>query len=85
MLKNFASGCVVRSEHCLDILNAKSVGKEHFNVFITERSIEKTASFWYPVKKFRRSHQMCSIKKPFLKFPQCSQENTCDRVSFHLC
>ena len=52
MLKNIASGCVVRSEHCLDRLNAKSVGKEHFNVFITERSIEKTVSFWDPVKKF---------------------------------
>ena len=28
-------GCVVRSEHCIDILNAESFRKEHLNVFIT--------------------------------------------------
>ena len=44
-LKYIVSGCVVRSEHCIDILNAKSIGKEHLNVFITERFIEKTVSF----------------------------------------
>ena len=27
---------VVRSEHRIDILNAKSIGKEYLNVFITE-------------------------------------------------
>ena len=43
-LKNIFSGCVVSSEHRVDILNAKSVGKEHLNVFITERFIEKTVS-----------------------------------------
>ena len=41
-LQNIVSGCGVRSEHRIDILNAKSVGKEHLNVFITERFIEKT-------------------------------------------
>ena len=84
-LWNVGSGCDVRSEHRIDILNAKSVGKEHLNVFVTERFIEKTISFWDPVKKFRRSHQKCSIKKLLLKIPQFSQENACVGVSFHLC
>ena len=35
-LKNIVSGCVVRSEHRIDILNAKSIKKEDLNVFITE-------------------------------------------------
>ena len=30
---------------------------------------------------FRRSHQMCSIKKVFLKISQNLQENTCSRIS----
>ena len=30
----------------------------------------------------RSSHQMCSVKKVFLKVSQISQENTCARVSF---
>ena len=34
-LKNIVSGCVVRSEHRIDILNGKSIGKEQLNVFIT--------------------------------------------------
>ena len=38
------SGCVVRSEHRIDILNAKSIGKAHLNVF-KEQFIEKTVSF----------------------------------------
>ena len=29
MLKNIVSGCAVRSEHHIDIVNAKSIGKEH--------------------------------------------------------
>ena len=53
-LKNIVSGCAVRSEHHIDILNAKSIEKEHLNVFITEQFIEKTVFFWDPVKKFRR-------------------------------
>ena len=28
-LKNIVSGCAVRSEHHIDILNAKSIGKEY--------------------------------------------------------
>ena len=51
-LKNIDSGCAVRSEHRIDILNIKSVGKEHLNVFITEPLIEKMVSFWDSVKKF---------------------------------
>ena len=48
------SGCVVCSEHRIDILNAKSIGKEHFNIFITESFIEKMVSFWDLVRKFIR-------------------------------
>ena len=47
--------------------------------------MEKTVSFWDPVKKFRRCHQKCSIKKAILKTPQYSQEITCVWVSFDLC
>ena len=50
-LKNIVSGCVVRSEHRIDILNVKSVRKKHLNVFITEPPIEKMVSFWDSVKK----------------------------------
>ena len=64
---SMVSGFGVSSEHRIDILNAKSIGKEHFNVFLTERFIEKTVSFWDPVKKFRRSHQKCSMKNTILK------------------
>ena len=45
MIENIFSDCVVRSEHCIDILNAKSIGKEHLKVFITESLIEKMVSF----------------------------------------
>ena len=44
-LYNSFSGFGVRSEHRIDILNAKSIGKEHLNVFLTERFIERTLSF----------------------------------------
>ena len=74
-LKNIVSGCAVCSEHHIDILNVKSVGKEHLTPsFITESFIEKTVSFWDSVKKFKRSHQRSSIKKLFLKISQHSQE-----------
>ena len=46
--QSIASGFGVRSEHRIDILIAKSIGKEHLNVFLTERSIKKTVSFWDP-------------------------------------
>ena len=47
------------------VKNAKSIVKEHLDVFITERFIEKTVFFfvWDPVKTFRRSHQKCCIKE----------------------
>ena len=66
-LQNIVSGFGVRSEHRIGILNAKSIGKEHSNVFLTEQFIEKTVSFWDPVKKFPMSHQKCSTKKVILK------------------
>ena len=65
-LKVFFFGFVIRSEHRIDILNAKSIGKEHLNVLITDPFIEKTFSFWDLVKKFKRSHQRWSIKKVVL-------------------
>ena len=37
---------------------------------------------WIHEFLFRNSHQMCPIKKVFLKISQNSQENTCVRVSF---
>ena len=67
LLYNIVSGFGVRSEHLMDVLNAKSIGKEHFNVFLTEQFIEKNVSFWDPIKKFRRNQQNCSIKKALLK------------------
>ena len=34
-------------EHLMDILNVKSIGKEHLNVFLTEEFIEKNVfCFW---------------------------------------
>ena len=35
-IKNIFSGCVVRSEHHIEMLNTKSIGKEYLNVLITE-------------------------------------------------
>ena len=35
-LKTIVSGCVVRSEHRIDKLDAKAIEKEHLNVFIIE-------------------------------------------------
>ena len=52
--KNIVFACVVRSEHRIDILNIKSIGKEHISVFITERFIEKTVSFLDSVKNLNR-------------------------------
>ena len=43
--KNIIFDCVVRSEHRIYLLNEKSIGREHLNVFITERFIEKLISF----------------------------------------
>ena len=63
----------------------KSTGKEHLNIFITERFIEKAVSFWDSVKTFRRSHLKLSIKTLFLKILQYSQEVTSAGVAFHLC
>ena len=44
-LKNITFGFVVRFEHHTDMLNAKSIAKEHLNVFTTEPFIEKTVYF----------------------------------------
>ena len=48
--KNIVSGSVLRSEHRIDTLNVKPVGKEHLNVFIPEPLIEKMGIFWDSVK-----------------------------------
>ena len=42
--KNIVSGCVVRSEHHVDILNTKLAGKEHLTSSLP--FIEKSVSFW---------------------------------------
>ena len=42
-LKTIISGCVVRSEHGIDLLDAKSIEKEHLNVFIIEPFVKKMA------------------------------------------
>ena len=76
--KNIVSGCVVLSEHCTGILNARSIGKEHLNVFITERFMEKATSS----KKVEKEPPEVFYKKLFLKISQYSQENTCVRASF---
>ena len=82
ILKNIVSGCVVCSKYRIEILNAKSTGKELLNIFITEPFIKKMVSFWDSIKKFKRSHQWWSIKKLLLKILQYSQENLCVRATF---
>ena len=54
-LKNIVSGCVVRSEHHVDILNTKLTGKEHLTSSLP--FIEKSVSFWDSIKKFKWGHQ----------------------------
>ena len=68
------SGCVVHSEHCIYILNTKSIGTEYLNGFITEPFLFG----WDSVKKFTRSHQRWSIKKVVLK-------NLAKLTGKHLC
>ena len=41
-LKNVFSGCVVFSQHRIDIVNAKSIGKKHLKVLVTEPSSRAT-------------------------------------------
>lgn len=53
-LKNIISGRIARPEHRIDLLNVKSIGKEHLKNFITERFIENTFSFWNSVKKIQK-------------------------------
>ena len=67
-IKYIASECFVRCEHGINVSIAKSIRKDYLNVFITESFIEKTVSSWDSVKKFKRSHQRCSIKKLFIEF-----------------
>ena len=66
-LKNIVFGCVLSSEHRIDILNVKSIGKTRLCVFIIESFIEKMVTFWDSIKKFKRSQQGCSIQKVVLK------------------
>ena len=51
LLKDVVSNCVLCSGHRIDIINGRSIEKGHLNVFITERFIEKTVSFWDDVRK----------------------------------
>ena len=44
--KHIVPSCAVCSKHRIDIINARSIGKGHLNVFITERFIEKIVCFW---------------------------------------
>ena len=41
-LKNVFSECVVFSQHRIDIVNAKSIGKKHLKVLVTEPSSRTT-------------------------------------------
>ena len=71
-LKNIVSGCAVRSEHHIDILNAKSIGKEYLTSsspshlsksFLGDsRSSKKKFK-----KKFKRSHQRQARNQEFLR------------------
>ena len=50
-LKNIVTGSVVRPEFLHDILDAKTIGKQHLDYFINERFFEGKISFWDSVKK----------------------------------
>ena len=65
-LYNTVSGRGVRSEYRI-VIKCKISWNEHLNFFVTEGFIEKTVSFWDPIKKFRRCHQRSSTKKVILK------------------
>ena len=82
-LKNIVSGCIVRLEHRIDILNAKSIGKEHFNVFITEPFIEKMGFFGIQQRSSEGATTEDLYKKLFLKISQYSLDNTYVGVSFN--
>ena len=64
-LKYIVSDCTVRSEHHIDILNAKSIGKEHS----TSSSLSHLSkSFFLRFnKKFKRSHQRYSRNQKFFR------------------
>ena len=64
---------------------AKSIGKEHLSVFITQRFIEKTFFLSSSKKVQKEELPEESIKKLFLKIPRYWQENVCVGVSFHPC
>ena len=63
-LQNIVSGSIVKDEHRSDILNAKSIGNESAQQFIQERIIERTKSFWDPIKKLK-FNTFTSENKPF--------------------
>ena len=66
-LKHIAFGCVVRSEHRIDTLNAISIGEEYLNIFMTERFIEKTVFLGGPNKEVQKEPQEVLYKKAALK------------------
>ena len=51
ILKNIATGHLVKREHIEHILNAKSIGQAAVEEFIEVRLNERSVSFWNIVKK----------------------------------
>ena len=47
MLQNIVSRCVTRSEHRIDVLNAKSIGKDHLKIFITIEKMVHLSKRWF--------------------------------------
>ena len=75
-LKNFVSGCVVRSERHNDILNGNSIGKEHLPPSSLSH-LPKRLFFFGFNKEVRKEPSRWSIKKLFVKVFKYSQKNTC--------
>ena len=47
MLENIVSRCVTRSEHRIDVLNAKSIGKDHLKIFVTIEKMVHLSKRWF--------------------------------------
>ena len=64
-LKNIVSGCAVRSEHHIDILNAKSIGKEYLT---SSSPSHLSKSFLGGFKKFKKEVRKEVQKEPPKEF-----------------
>ena len=62
-LKNIVSGCVVHSDHLIDI------GKKHLKVFITVRFIKKTVLFGIQLRSSEGATRGVLYQRLFLIFP----------------